>query len=112
MTFIISFITAFVIIFIATTVIDIRRTNKYNYIYSLVVEAQEELLYARRLYYSARFAKNGLEQEILQANAQELYNESIAVLDDEDIRKQINELPEELRTKLIEILDSPRYPLF
>lgn len=110
MTFIISFITAFVIIFIATTVIDIRRTNKYNSIYSLVVEAQEELLYARRLYYSARFAKNELEQEILQSNAQELYDESIAVLD--DVRQQINELPEELRSKLIEILDSPRYPLF
>ena len=99
--FLISFICFFAIRFIASN----RRIRRYKSICSLIIDAKNDLMLARRLYYSARFAENESETESIQKAAEKLYNSK-------EIRNEIGEFPEELKDSLTRIMDEPRYPLF
>lgn len=105
--FLISFICFFAIRFIASN----RRIRRYKSICSLIIDAKNNLMLARRLYYSARFAENESETESIQKAAEKLYNDSLSVLDSKEIRNEISKFPEELKDSLTRIMDEPRYPL-
>lgn len=110
--FLISCAISFAVIFIIRSIIRRRQMRNYESLYSLVVDAQNGLMLARKLYYSARFAESDEEMTSMKDAAENLYDVSLLVLDSEEIQNQINELPdEELRDYLNEIIDSPRYPL-
>lgn len=85
------------------------KVRKYSKIYFGVIDAYENMLLARRTFYSARIEGD----EETKQMAAELYECSVELLDDPAIRETVvNVLPDELRDECLEKIDEPRYGLF
>lgn len=110
--FLVSFLISFVCFFAIRFISSNRRIRKYKSVCSLILDAKNNLMLARRSYYFARFAENESETETIQKAAEKLYKDSLSILDSEEIRNEISEFPEELKDSLTRIMDEPRYPLF
>ena len=110
--FLVSFLISFVCFFAIRFIASNRRIRRYKSVCSLILDAKNNLMLARRSYYFARFAENESETETIQKAAEELYKDSLSILDSEEIRYEISEFPEGLRDSLTRIMDEPRYPLF
>ena len=110
--FLVSFLISFVCFFAIRFIASNRRIRRYKSVCSLILDAKNNLMLARRSYYFARFAENESETETIQKAAEELYKDSLSTLDSEEIRNEISEFPEGLRDSLTRIMDEPRYPLF
>lgn len=110
--FLVSFLISFVCFFAIRFIASNRRIRRYKSVCSLILDAKNNLMLARRSYYFARFAENESETETIQKAAEELYKDSLSILDSEEIHNEISKFPEELKDSLTRIMDEPRYPLF
>ncbi len=109
--FLVSFLISFVCFFAIRFIASNRRIRRYKSVCSLILDAKNNLMLARRSYYFARFTENESETETIQKAAEELYKDSLSILDSEEIRNEISKFPEELKDSLTRIMDEPRYPL-
>lgn len=103
------FLTLIVAVCFIIILLMVRNVSR---IYSLVLEAYENMQYARKAFYIARFEPDELEREKLKKAVQELYDLSVQTLDSDALREAVNKLPENLKTKALDMINSPRYGLF
>ena len=89
----------------------ISKRMMYN-IYYAIDDAHANMLYARRIYYQARFIKDEAKRKDLQNSSRNLYVSSVSLLDSEFIAEQVNKMPEAMKEKCLEKINSPRYELF
>lgn len=100
------------LLFLSFAIEYFRRIINYYSIYWSIKDAYDNMLYARRSYYEARFIEEKNAQEIQKRSAQKLYYDSISILDNAELKNKVEELPDELKEEVLEILSTPHYKLF
>lgn len=83
----------------------------YN-IYYAIIDAHENMMYARQIYYQARFIEDEANRKDLQNSSRDLYVSCVSLLDSEFIAEQVNNMPEAMKKECLEMINSPRYELF
>lgn len=110
--FFLSCIISFVLAFVYKIVAFFMQMKINFEVYSIVLEAYDDMQLARKEFYNARFEEDEFQREQIQKCAQELYDLCVNALDSDWIHEAINDLPKHMQEEALNIINSPRYGLF
>ena len=110
--FFLSFVLSFILASIYRLFLSYQSKKLDIEVYNTVLEAYEGIKDARKTFYTARFVQDEGQRNGLEKSARELYDICVQTLDSDLILERVNQLPESLKEKALNMINSPRYGLF